>query len=131
MNIFEIASKNKYRFNYKGVITTEELWDLSLKELDMIWKDLNSKIKRGQEESLMRTVSKEDKVLENKAAIVKYIFDVKQDEQIKAEKRAERHAERQKLLTIKYEKENEALKNSSIEEIEAKLAELDAEEDND
>ena len=28
-NIFEIAAKEKYRYPYRGQITTEDLWDLT------------------------------------------------------------------------------------------------------
>ena len=29
-NVFEIATRKKYRFPFKGMITVEDLWDLSL-----------------------------------------------------------------------------------------------------
>lgn len=42
INMFEIATKNKYRYPFnKGLITTEDLWNLSLKDLDNIFKVLN------------------------------------------------------------------------------------------
>ena len=41
-NKFEIAIRNKYRFPYKGMITIEDLWDLSVTQLDGIFKTLNA-----------------------------------------------------------------------------------------
>ena len=78
--------------------------------------------------SLLSTVSKEDKEIKEKLDIVKYIFDVKQEESEKAKKVALRREERQRLLEIKYKKENEALESASLDEINAKLEALDKED---
>ena len=40
-NIFEMATRNKYRFPYKGMISVEDLWDLNQTQLDSIYKALN------------------------------------------------------------------------------------------
>lgn len=40
-NIFEFATRNKVRFSFKGLISVEDLWDLSLTNLDSIYKELN------------------------------------------------------------------------------------------
>ena len=39
-NIFELATREKYRFPYKGMISVEELWDLDIPELDRVYKSL-------------------------------------------------------------------------------------------
>lgn len=48
-NVFERAAMNKYRFPYKGQISVEDLWDLSLPGLDSVFKHLN-KLKKANEE---------------------------------------------------------------------------------
>lgn len=71
-NMFEIATRNKFRFPFKGVISTEDLWDLSVESLDNVFKTLNSEMKKTKEESLLSTKSKDDEVLELKIEIVKH-----------------------------------------------------------
>ena len=75
--MFEIATRKKLRFNFKGLKSVEELWDLSLTDLDSIFKGLNSEFKKSQEESLLDTKSEEDKLVELKIQIIKYIVNVK------------------------------------------------------
>ena len=61
--MFEFATRTKMRFPFKGMISVEDLWDLSVKELDSIFKTLNAQVKKSQEESLLATKTKEDEVL--------------------------------------------------------------------
>ena len=41
MNIFEQASRSKLRFDYKGNISTEDLWDLDTKKLNVLYKNIH------------------------------------------------------------------------------------------
>ena len=54
--------------------------DLSVTELDKIFKTLNKQAKTAQEESLLETKTKEDETIENQIAIVRHIVSVKQKE---------------------------------------------------
>ena len=121
-DLFKIANKKKYRFNYKGVISVEDLWDLSVEELDKIYKSLKSMQKNASEESLLQTVSKEDKELLNKIEIIKIVVTDKLAAQERAQKAASQRAQNQRILEIMADKQDAALKEKSIEELQAMLA---------
>lgn len=123
-NLFESATRSKMRFPFKGMISVEDLWDLSLTNLDSVFKTLNAEAKKSEEESLLNTKSKEDEEISNKIEIVKYIVSVKLDEKKKRED-AKKNAEmRQRLLEIKAKRQDAALENMSDEDLDKALAEL-------
>lgn len=123
-NIFEFATRNKLRFPFKGQISVEDLWDLPLKSLDAIFKTLNAQVKQAKEESLLETKTEEDTVLEVQIAIIRHIVSVKQEEKKLREQAAENKAQRERIMSIIADKKDEALKNSSIEELEKMLADI-------
>lgn len=127
-NIFQYAAKHKLRFPYKGACATEDLYKLSLEELDGIYGKLKVEEKDSQQVESLLTPVKVDKDLEVKIAIIKNIVEEKKAEKEKAEKAAVRKAERQRLLDALAGKEAEELSKATKDEILDKLAALDAEE---
>lgn len=125
MNLFEIATREKYRFPYKGQIGVEYLWDLPVTELDGIFKALKAQEKKSDEEGLLSHKTSADTELDNKIEIVRYIFGVKMAEKAKREEAVKRKAEKEKLLEILSEKEDNALKNLSIDELRARIAAME------
>lgn len=123
--IFEYAVRNKVRFPFKGMISVEDLWDLSLTNLDSIYKTLNKQVKQSEEESLLSTKESVDVELGVQISIVKYIVSVKLAEKEAAEKASAKKAQKQKIMSIIASKENEALQNSSIDDLKKMLEELD------
>ena len=123
-NIFEYATRNKVRFPFKGMISVEDLWDLSLVNLDSIYKMLNKQVKQSEEESLLNTKTSVDTELEVQIAIVKHIVSVKLEEQNARDQAAAKKAQKQKIMSIIATKENEALQNSSIDDLKKMLDEL-------
>lgn len=124
-NLFMIATRNKYRYPYKGVISTEDLWDLSPQDLDSIFKTLNSQLKALGEESLL--VEVEDKgagVLRNKIDIIKYILRVKLEMKTRNEQAAANAAKRQRIMEVIASKEDAALNDMSVEDLTKMLDEL-------
>lgn len=122
--LFINATRNNYQFPFRGMINVIDLWDLSLTNLDSVFKTLNAEAKKFEEESLLNTKLKEDEEISNKIEIVKYIVSVKLDEKKKRED-AKKNAEmRQRLLEIKAKRQDAALENMSDEELDKALAEL-------
>lgn len=123
-NIFEAASKNKYRYPYKGMITTEDLWDLTQAQLDVIYKALNKGVSEAQISSLMCKVTEVDAELLNKIEIVKYIFNAKEAEAEARKNDAAKHAKKQRILDILAQKQEDALQSMSEDELKKMLDEL-------
>ena len=122
--LFETATRNKMRFPFRGMISVEDLWDLSLTNLDSVFKTLNAEAKKSEEESLLETKSKENEELSNKIEIVKYIVNTKLEEK-KTRENARKNAEmKQRLLEIKAKRQDAALENMSDEDLDKMLAEL-------
>lgn len=125
-NIFEVASRSKFKFDFRGQQSVEDLWDLSVENLDTIFKGLNSQLKQVKEESLLDTKTPQDEELDMKIEIVKHIVKVKQAEANAREDARTKKQQKQKLLEALESKKNEDLKNMSAEEIQKKLDELDS-----
>lgn len=125
-NMFEIATKNKLRFPFKGLISVEDLWDLSVQNLDSIFKTLNAEKKKISEESLLNVKTKEDETLEIKIGIVKHIADIKMEEAERKRKAKEIKEQKQKILEVLQAKKNEALQNKTPEELEEMLKSLES-----
>ena len=128
-DIFKNATKKKYRWNFRGVCTVEDLWDLSVENLDAIYKSLKKQQKDAEGESLLTKASKEDKVLEEKIEIVKAIVVDKLTAAEKAKNAAKKRRENQRILEIMADKQDAALKEKSLEELQAMLSDEDEEEE--
>ena len=115
--LFELAVRKKYRFPFRGQISVEDLWDLSITNLDSVFKTLNKEKKQSEEESLLSVKSEADKEVENKIEIVKYIVAVKQAEAAERISAREKAQRKQKIAAIIERKQDEELESKSIEEL--------------
>jgi len=131
MSIFEQASMQKLRFpSNRGELMTEQLWDLPLQskgqfDLDTVAKEVNASLKAVTEESFVATTtspakSKYELMLE----IVKHViaFKLKVNEELRV--KAANAAKKEKLVAILGEKQDEALKALTPEELAKQIAEL-------
>ncbi|MBR5300163.1 MAG: hypothetical protein IKU36_07935 [Bacteroidales bacterium] len=123
--LFTTATRKKFRFPFKGMISVEDLWDLSVQNLDAVFKALNAEAKVAKEESLLETKTEKDVILEAKIEIVKHIVKVKQAEAAQREQAAAVRAQKRKLEELIANKQDEALQGKSIEELQAMLSALD------
>lgn len=122
--LIEVAVRNRYRFNFKGSVTVEELFDLTVAELDYIFKGLNKELKQVEEESLLATKSKEDQVVENKIAIIKAIVEEKLTALEEAKNAQAKKAQEQQILALIEKKQQAALENLSESELQELLKNL-------
>ena len=126
--MFEMASQFKFRYPYKGMITTEDLWDLSTAQLDVVYRNLSKELKDIDEDSLISTRTADEGVkaneLKNKIEVVKYIFSHKQREAELVRMAAANAAEKQRIMSVLADMEDNELRNMSKEELLKRLAAL-------
>lgn len=124
-NMFEIAIRSKFRFPFKGMVSIEDLFDLNVRDLDSIFKSLNSQLKQVKEESLLDVKTKQDEELDLKIEIVKYIVKVKQEEENSRLLAKAKKEQKQKIMEILSAKQDADLQNKSVEDLTKMLTELD------
>ena len=124
VNLFEVATRENYLFPFKGMINVIDLWNLSLTNLDSVFKTLNAEVKKSEEESLLNAKTKEDEELTNKIEIIKYIVAKKLAEKEARENEKKNKEKRQRILEIKAKRQDEALENMSDEDLDKLLADL-------
>lgn len=122
--MFEKASRLKLRFNYRGMASVEDLWDLPLTALDAIFKTLNAAMKAQKEESLLEIKSQADEILDLQIGIVKHIVEVRLAEQKAKQDEAANATRKQKILGIIADKQDAALQNLPIEELKKLVGEM-------
>lgn len=49
--MFEKATRIKLRFDFKGQITTEDLWDIPVKSLNTMYSDMSKELKQNDNEN--------------------------------------------------------------------------------
>lgn len=131
-NLFLQATREKFRFESpKGDLSVEQLWDLPLTsrtgfDLDTVAKAVNANLKSSNEESFVN-VNNNPAVsrLQAKLEVVKAIIEVKLAQAEATKKRAEKVAERQRLMEVLHSKKDQELQGLSVEEIERRLAQLE------
>ena len=131
-NLFLQATREKFRFeSSKGDLSVEQLWDLPLTsrtgfDLDTVAKAVNANLKSSNEESFVNAsnnpaVSR----LQAQLEVVKAIIEVKLAQAEATKKRAEKVAERQRLMEVLHSKKDQELQGLSVEEIERRFAQLE------
>lgn len=126
---FEKASRRKLRFDTaRGRLSVEDLWDLPLQggdvNLDALAIALHQKLKSEIEVSFVEEPPKPNEDLQLRFEVVKRIIQVRLEENKQAEVAAEKRQLKQQILEIIKDKQSEELKESSIEDLQARLAEL-------
>jgi hypothetical protein len=131
--MFEKAARTKLRFpSTRGELSAEQLWDLPLTsrsgfDLDTIAREINQNLKASTEDSFVtvRVNPMKDR-FELSLDILKHIIQVKLDEIAEAAKISARRAEKSRLVEILDQKKDQALLNLTPEEIQQRIAALEA-----
>ena len=120
--MYKEALQKKLRFKTnKGMITTEDLFVLSLQNLDTLARMLDKKISEAPKKSFIEELPVEENDDELRFSIVKDVINIK----LKARKdninRAQIDARNKRIAELIAKKEDEALENKSIEELRAMI----------
>lgn len=134
-NLFRKAIENKWRFSVPGrnVLSLEELYDLPLSgnngtNLDTVANVINNQLqaKRGKVSFVTTNTQNDREVaeLEDKLELVKDVIQVKLERNAARQEQVAKASEKAMLESLLAQKQAEALKNLSEEEIRKRLAEL-------
>lgn len=127
--MFEQASRLKLRFSYKGLSSVEDLWDIQVKkenneyvsELNTIYCELET-MKENHQKGLYITKTKEDKIIDLKMEIIKYIFETKKREKEEQESKIAKIEMKKRLLEKLASKQDSKYDNMTEDEL---LKEID------
>lgn len=126
LNIFEQALRTKLRFSTpRGLVTTEDLWDLPLSSaagkpnLDDVARDLYKQLKDENEVSFVQPAAEKNSSAKLGFEVVKHIISVKLAEREANRLAADKAAQKQKIMAIIAQKQDEALTGKSLEELTA------------
>ena len=124
-NLFEMAIRNKMRFpSTKGELSVEDLWDLSDKDLDVVYKNLKDQEVKSSEESLLDDANVDPK-LTAAIGIVKYIFTTKRKEKLAEKERINKKLTQRKYIDALSKKQDEAIEKMSEAELRAMIDSLE------
>lgn len=116
--MFLKASRLKLRWNSnRGFLTLEDLWDLSLQNLNSLAKSLKKELKAEAEEDFLEEKSDEDTITKLKFDIVLEILNTKKLEAKLASEASATKAHNQKILGLIAKKQDESLEAMSVEDL--------------
>lgn len=132
MNLIEQAVRLKLRFpSTKGPLNVESLFDLPLTskttfDLDTVARTINSELRGLGEESFVDSrVNPRKTQLELQMEVIKYVISERKAENEKLRLALVRKQERDRLQEVLADKQDEALRGMTEEQIKARLAELE------
>ena len=127
MSNFKQATRERLRFETsKGLLSTEQLWDLNLTSLATIVRSLKKQLKKDNDDELSfldDNSNPVDKTLELKFNVVKEVYIAKKEEKESIRNEASKKEHNQKILELIAEKQEGDLRGKSIEELTAMLKE--------
>lgn len=123
VNIWFNAILGKYRFSTsKGVLSTEDLFDLKMEDLDKLYQDLSMSIDELKGNSLFNNEENVEKMnaikaLTDKKDIVEAIFNYHKAQQEATKKLAKTKAMKDELNEVIAQKQKDELASMDIEQL--------------
>jgi len=126
--LFETAVRKKFRYETtKGLITTEDLWDMPLLSknsfnLDILAVSLSNQLEEVK--SFVTSRSKTDSETKAKLDIVVHVIDTKLKDAQNKEQAAVQSEKKQRILSILKDKQDDTLKGMSEADLRKELESL-------
>lgn len=118
MENYKLASQQKLRFQTnKGLLSVEQLWDLSLPDLDALAVSLEDEHKQSGKKSFLVTKSVKDKTAKLRFDIVLDVLTSKVEEAQAFTEAKEVKEHNEKIINLIAEKQDEDLKGKSVKEL--------------
>lgn len=122
MENFKLASQQKLRFQTKkGLLSTEQLWDLSIDDLDELAVSLENEFKQTGKKSFVSKTSAKDKTAKLRFDVALEVLNSKMDEIQSATEAQEIKAHNEKIIQLIAEKQDQSLKGKTIAQLKAML----------
>jgi len=122
MENFKLASQQKLRYQTnKGLLSTEQLWDLSLDDLDELAVSLEAEHKTSAKKSFLVKTTTKDKTAKLRFDVVMDVLNTKVEEMEAAQEAFENKQHNEKIISLIAEKQDASLKGKSIAQLKAML----------
>ena len=127
-NNFIKASRQKLRFKVgNGNVSAEDLWDLTLEQLDLLAIAYDKELKDQTGTSFIKPKVNRTAPVQLKFDVVKYVIETKLAENEARRVRSEKLAKRSQILELMAKKELSSLKSKSLDELQKELDALEVE----
>lgn len=122
MDIYKQANRLGLRFNTnRGLLATEQLFQLSLADLDALAVSLDTEREKSGKKSFIRETSAGDEIAKLKFDVALDVLNTVMKEQKDARESLDNKRKNEKILALIAEKQDGALKEKTVEELEAML----------
>ncbi len=122
MSNFKEATKQKLRFvTSKGSLSVEQLWDLSITDLDTLAVSLEESYKNSKGKSFLEKRTTKDKGLKLQFDVALEILQYKVEEAEATKELAADKEHNKKIIELIAQKKDGELANKSVKELEAML----------
>lgn len=122
MDIYKLAAKQKVRISTpKGSLSAEQLFELSLDELDTLAVNLETEYKGSAKKSFVHKKTEKNDLAKLKFDLVIDVLETKVAERDAAAEKAEKDEHNEKIMALIVEKKDEELKGKSIKQLMAMM----------